>query len=59
VLFKANYLGKTIFSNLFTKKNPTDILSFLDEETSLTTELKVMWACPKIPFIKALIKRLL
>ena len=59
VLFKANYLGKTIFSNLFTKKNPTDILSFLDEETSLTTELKVMWACPKIPFIKALTKRLL
>lgn len=59
VLFKTNYLGKTIFSNLFTKKKPTDILSFLDEETTLTTELKVMWACPKIPFIKALFRRLL
>jgi lycopene beta-cyclase len=59
VLFKNNALGSKVFSSLFKKGNPVLIFRFLDEETSLIDDLKVMWKCPKIPFMKALFKRIL
>ncbi len=57
VLFKNNALGSTVFSSLFKKGNPVLIFRFLDEETSFLEDLKVMWKCPKIPFMKALFGR--
>jgi len=59
VLFKNNALGSKIFSSLFKKGNPILIFRFLDEDTSFTEDLKVMWKCPKIPFINALLNRIL
>lgn len=59
VLFKNNALGSKIFSSLFKKGNPILIFRFLDEDTSFTEDLKVMWKCPKIPFINALFRRIL
>ncbi len=59
VLYKQNHLGSQVFESLFRKKGPKLVLKFLDEETSLWQDLEVMWACPKLPFIRALLRRLL
>ncbi|OXG05568.1 lycopene beta-cyclase [Flavobacterium araucananum] len=56
ILYRHNELGSIIFSSLFKKGNPVLIFKFLDEETTLTEELKVILKCPKAPFIKALFR---
>ncbi|NDI98633.1 lycopene cyclase [Flavobacterium sp. LaA7.5] len=58
ILYKKNEKGGTIFSAMFRNAPPQLIFKFLDEETSLTQDLKVIWACPKRLFIKALVQRL-
>ena len=58
VLNRSNELGSSVFSSLFKKGSPTLIFKFLDEETSLSEDLKVMLKCPKVPFIKALLGRI-
>ncbi|WP_411377727.1 hypothetical protein [Flavobacterium psychrophilum] len=55
VLYKDNDLGKKIFSNMFLRIKPKKIFNFLDETSNLKTELEIILACPKIPFIKALL----
>ncbi len=57
VLYNYNNLGKEIFSSMFTKVNPNLILKFLDEKTSLYEDLKIILACPKFPFLRALFKK--
>lgn len=58
ILYKTNEIGSTIFSAMFRKVCPQLIFKFLDEETTFAEELKVIWACPKMPFIKALFRNL-
>lgn len=58
ILQSNNHLGGSIFEAMFKKRKPQLILKFLDEETILWEELQIIWACPKWPFIKALVKRL-
>lgn len=58
VLNRRNDLGSTVFSSLFKKGNPALIFKFLDEETTLSEDLRVIWKCPKGLFIRALFKRL-
>jgi lycopene beta-cyclase len=58
VLYDNNELGKRIFSEMFTKVSPEKILRFLDEESTLLEEIEIIWACPKLPFLKALMKYL-
>jgi Lycopene cyclase protein len=53
VLDKQNELGSTIFSSLLMKGNTELIFKFLNEETSFLEDLKVIWKCPKVPFMKA------
>lgn len=57
VLNRRNDLGSDVFSSLFKKGNPALILKFLDEETSFSEDLKVIWKCPKGLFIRALFGR--
>lgn len=57
VLYKNNAVGSKLFSGLFKDENSGLILKFLDEETSLIEDLQVILKCPKIPFIKALVRR--
>lgn len=54
ILYRHNELGNRIFSSLFKKGNPVLIFKFLDEETTLIQDVKVILKCPKTPFIKAL-----
>lgn len=56
ILDQKNELGASIFSSMFKKGNPSLIFKFLDEETSLFEDLKVILKCPKMPFINALIR---
>lgn len=58
ILQRDNNLGRSIFESMFKKRKPQLILKFLDEDTSFWEELKVIWACPKWPFLKSLILRL-
>lgn len=58
ILNSDNQLGAKIFGAMFKKRSPQLILKFLDEETSFWEDLLIIWACPKLPFIKALVKRL-
>ncbi len=56
VLFKRNDLGANVFSSLFKKGKPALIFKFLNEETTFLEDLKVMLKCPKVPFVKALLR---
>lgn len=58
ILDTKNYLGSTIFSSLFKKGNPSLIFKFLDEETSIYEDLKVILKCPTKPFLQALYNRI-
>ncbi|SNY95236.1 lycopene cyclase family protein [Flagellimonas pacifica] len=58
ILYRDNYLGQSIFESMFKKRKPQLILKFLDEETSLWEDLKIISACPKLPFLKALWNRI-
>jgi lycopene beta-cyclase len=56
ILHRNNELGSSIFSSLFKKGDPALIFKFLDEETNIKEDLRVILKCPKIPFIKALLQ---
>ncbi|WP_026978963.1 lycopene cyclase family protein [Flavobacterium tegetincola] len=58
ILYHNNKIGSTIFASMFRKSKAALLFKFLDEETSLWEDLKVIWQCPKMPFIKAVLKRL-
>ena len=58
ILNSKNELGSKIFSSMFKVGDSTVIFKFLDEETSIWEDLQVIWKCPKMLFVKALVKRL-
>jgi lycopene beta-cyclase len=58
ILNQKNHLGSTIFSAMFEKGNSTLIFKFLDEETTFFEDLQVIWKCPKMLFIEALLRRI-
>ena len=49
--------GKEIFTTLFKKNKPQQVLKFLDNESSLTEELKIISTLPTLPFLKSAIKQ--
>lgn len=53
VLTKHNERGAEIFTRMFKKGKTSHIFRFLDEESSIWDELKVIWSAPKWLFIKA------
>ena len=59
ILYTENGKGQYIFETLFKNRPPQLIFKFLDEETNLWEDLRIISGCPKKEFIKALFKRLL
>ena len=59
ILDRNNELGSSIFESLFKRRNTDLILRFLDEETTILQDLKVITGCPFLPFTRALIGRLI
>lgn len=56
ILDRHNELGSRIFSSMFKKGNPNLIFKFLDEETTLVEDIKVILKCPKWLFIRSLMQ---
>jgi lycopene beta-cyclase len=57
ILSKKNHIGAFLFSKMFQKNAPKQILKFLDEETSLSEDLQIQFKMPPINFIKAVFQR--
>ncbi|MEO5684487.1 MAG: lycopene cyclase family protein [Chitinophagaceae bacterium] len=50
--------GSQVFTTLFKKNKPAKIFAFLDNETSLPQDLRLIQSLPTLPFIKAACKQL-
>jgi lycopene beta-cyclase len=50
--------GRDIFSDLFRKNDPALVLKFLDNETSIPEELKIISTLPTLPFMKAALQQI-
>ncbi len=57
VLHNNRVSGKDIFSTMFKKNKPPQVLKFLDNESTLTEELKIISTLPTLPFLKAAINQ--
>jgi len=58
-ILKHNKLaGDKIFTKLFKKNKPQQVLRFLDNESSVVDELKIISSLPTMPFLKAALKQL-
>ncbi|MGN7513645.1 MAG: lycopene cyclase family protein [Allomuricauda sp.] len=58
ILYENNHLGHEIFESMFKRRKASLILKFLENETNLWEELKIVTAPKPMPFIKALFKRI-
>jgi lycopene beta-cyclase len=58
ILSEKSHLGKPIFKRLFQRIKAPEILYFLDEESSLSNELKIFYSLQWKPFIVAALKEL-
>ena len=57
ILYHDKLKGKDIFTRLFERNKPQQVLKFLDNQTSLIEELKIISSLPTLPFLKAAIKQ--
>lgn len=57
ILYHNKLPGDKIFSRLFKKNKPQQVLKFLDNESSLGDELKIISSLPTLPFLKAALRQ--
>jgi lycopene beta-cyclase len=57
ILARTNQKGSEIFSAMFRSGKAAPIFKFLDEETSFSEDLGVIFKCPKPLFLAALLRR--
>lgn len=53
ILYHDTLPGEKIFSQLFEKNKPQQVLRFLDNESSFGDELKIISSLPTLPFLRA------
>ena len=53
ILYYNKYRSDKIFSDLFRKNKPQQVLQFLDNESTIMDELKIIRSLPAWPFLKA------
>jgi lycopene beta-cyclase len=53
VLATGKLAGDTLFTTMFRKNRMQDIFSFLDNESTLATDLSIISSLPVMPFLKA------
>jgi lycopene beta-cyclase len=51
--------GEDIFATMFRKNKPQDVLAFLNNASSLATELKIISTLPTFPFLKAAMRQIM
>lgn len=59
ILDRDNSRGQTIFGSIFRHCPPQTVFKFLDEDSNIWEDLKVIASCPKKDFILALLRRIL
>jgi lycopene beta-cyclase len=57
ILYHGRLGGKEIFTRLFRKNDPRDVLRFLDNESTLAEEMRIISSLPTLPFLKAAMKQ--
>jgi lycopene beta-cyclase len=57
ILYHKTLPGRNIFSTLFKKNKATQVLKFLDNESTLREELGIITSLPTWPFLKAALKQ--
>ena len=58
ILYYNKLPGDRIFTRLFKRNKPQQVLRFLDNETSLADELKIIATLPTMPFLSAAMRQL-
>jgi lycopene beta-cyclase len=58
ILYHNRLPGSGIFSDLFERNKASQVLKFLDNETSLLEELRIISTLPTLPFSIAALKQL-
>lgn len=58
VLARNNQKGEAIFTKFYTKNSPQQIFRYLDEETSISEDLKIMLSLNSFDFIKSFFRKL-
>lgn len=58
VLANRNDMGEQLFTDFYSKNTPQDILKYLDEETEIKEEVKIMWSLFHPEFIKSFFRKL-
>jgi len=56
ILYHGKLPGDAIFTRLFKKNKPQQVLRFLDNETTLAEELRLVSSLPVLPFLQAAIR---
>jgi lycopene beta-cyclase len=56
VLIDQKIKGNRVFESLFQKNKPQLILRFLEEQTTMREDLKLMTSVPTLPFVQAALK---
>ncbi|MCF4102489.1 lycopene cyclase family protein [Gillisia sp. M10.2A] len=57
VLFNNNEMGEELFAKFYRKNSIEHIFEYLDEETSLREELKIMWSLYHPEFIRSFFRK--
>ncbi|WP_034922639.1 lycopene cyclase family protein [Gillisia sp. CAL575] len=58
VLNRHNELGEELFTKFYSKNSPQEIFRYLDEETNLTEELKIMFSLYDPEFVRSFFRKL-
>jgi lycopene beta-cyclase len=58
ILYHNKLAGDKIFTQLFKKNKPQQVLRFLDNESSVINELSIIASLPTWPFLKAAIRQI-
>jgi lycopene beta-cyclase len=58
VLYNRNDRGDQVFYTLYKKNNLPDLLSFLDEKTSIADDIRIMTPMTSVAFVSAFFKQL-
>tara|TARA_R100000789_G_C3009413_1_gene150902 strand:- start:231 stop:1367 length:1137 start_codon:yes stop_codon:yes gene_type:complete len=57
VLTQNNQKGEEIFTKFYTKNSPQDIFKYLDEETTVSEDLKIMFSLYSFDFVKSFFRK--
>ncbi|HLP95968.1 MAG TPA: lycopene cyclase family protein [Saprospiraceae bacterium] len=58
VLHRQNQDGPALFHTMYRKNSIQQILAFLDDETTIPEDLRIIVGFPQTPFLKALLRRI-